>query len=292
MKILFIGDPHLKISRLDISKKFLAWINDLVISVKPDLVVNLGDSFDTHAVIRSEIMTEFMRHVFACTKVCRYIYLVGNHDQYKPNDSAYHALSHIKGKINNFIIVDDTSVIDNITFVPYKHESSLFPLRTTPICVAHQTFIGADYGHLIAKDGVDPSTIQGVSLIVSGHIHKRQELAFNNVRVKYPGSPYAQSASDVGETKGVIILNTDDMSEQFIECPLPKWRSLDLEIKENFDLQSAHEVLLKSINNMDNFIVTLKGPKIEIMAYLESDKYKEIANNKLKIKTLFTDKHK
>ena len=62
-RILFIGDPHLKINRFDLATKFLTWLDALIEKEKPDLVVNLGDTFDTHAVLRSEVMNIFMAHV-------------------------------------------------------------------------------------------------------------------------------------------------------------------------------------------------------------------------------------
>ena len=104
---MYIGDPHLKITRFDLAKQFLAWIDGVIIKHKPDLVVNLGDTFDTHAVVRSEIMTEFIRHVESVNKTCPYIYLLGNHDMYKPNDNKYHALKHLKGKMKEFTIIDE-----------------------------------------------------------------------------------------------------------------------------------------------------------------------------------------
>ena len=142
-KILLIGDPHLKITKFDLSKKFLNWLGQLIVDQRPDLVVNLGDTFDTHAVLRSEVMTEFMNHVNSVLTVCPYVYLVGNHDQYKPNDSRYHALSHLKNKIPGFTIVDEVMNINDITYVPYMHNPDLFPKITKPICIAHQTFKGA-----------------------------------------------------------------------------------------------------------------------------------------------------
>jgi predicted MPP superfamily phosphohydrolase len=62
-KILLIGDVHLKITRFDLCKSFLNWLNLVIEQEKPDLVINLGDSFDSHAVLRSELMEEFKQHV-------------------------------------------------------------------------------------------------------------------------------------------------------------------------------------------------------------------------------------
>lgn len=293
MKILFIGDPHLKITKFDLAKKFLTWINEIIIENKPDVVVNLGDTFDTHAVLRSEVMTEFMEHVYQSIKICPYIYLIGNHDQYKPNDSTYHALSHLKDKIKDFVIVDKVSIIDGITYIPYVHDPLLFPDIETEIGIAHQTFIGADYGSFYTKDGVDPSKISKAKLIVSGHIHKRQELVFKNISIKYPGTPFSQSASDIDEIKGISIIDTSDLSEQFIRSPLPVWKSINVTVDSNNNIGSLHDTIALNIDNKNYWVLTITGPKIEIISYLNSKEYKSVSKgNNIKIKTVFTDKHK
>src|ERR1700680_1554966 len=105
---LFIGDPHLKINRFDLATSFLNWLNKLIEEQKPDLVVNLGDTFDTHAVLRSEVLNEFMKHVYGVlSQKIPYVYLVGNHDMYKPNDPKYHAMLPFKNRIKDFYVVDE-----------------------------------------------------------------------------------------------------------------------------------------------------------------------------------------
>jgi DNA repair exonuclease SbcCD nuclease subunit len=292
-KVLFIGDPHLKITRFDLAKQFLAWIDQVIIDTKPDLVVNLGDTFDTHAVVRSEIMAEFMRHVDATRLVCPYIYLVGNHDCFKPSDMKYHALSNMVGKLNDFIIVDKIQDLYGMTFVPYTHSSDDFPKNTLSICVAHQTFKGADYGDIATKDGVDPSSIQNAQLIISGHIHKRQVLNNGGVEVRYIGSPFSQSASDINQIKGLSLIDINTYKETFIQCPLPIWKGLKYELTPSFDAQEMHEDIVQQLNDKDHWVIELTGPKAEILGYLGSKKGKSITSGRdVKIKTIFTDKEK
>lgn len=297
-RVLFIGDPHLKITRFDLAIQFLDWINGVIREHQPDLVVNLGDTFDTHAVLRSEIMTEFMKHIDTVLKVnktIRYHYLLGNHDMYKPNDSKYHALSHLKNKIERFTIIDqpywDPSY--NITFVPYQHDPSNFPKQTAQVCVAHQTFKGADYGDITTKDGIDADSISTAELIISGHIHKRHVLNGERVEVRYVGSPFSQSASDINQIKGVSIIDTTSYAEEFIACPLPMWRGLKYELDQSFTVEDMHEDIMQNLNGIDHWVIQMTGPKAEILGYLSSKKGKSITTGRdVKIKTVFTDKEK
>lgn len=292
-KVLFIGDPHLKITRFDLAKQFLSWINSVIEKEKPDLVVNLGDTFDTHAVVRSEVMTEFMLHVEQVKKTCPYVYLLGNHDQYKPNDATYHALSHLKGKIKDFYIIDETVDLFDMTFVPYIHNKDLFPKKSLPICVAHQTFRGADFGDITTKDGVDADSIEQCELVISGHIHKKQRLDGQRVQVLYVGSPFSQSASDINQTKGVSIIDTKTLKEKFISSPLPVWKGLKYEVNASMSTDDIHEDLMLNLNDIDHWVIELTGPKAEILGYLSSKKGKSITTGRdVKIKTVFTDKEK
>jgi len=50
MKILFCGDKHLKITRFDLAKQCLAWLNSVIDEHKPDMYICLGDDMDSHAI--------------------------------------------------------------------------------------------------------------------------------------------------------------------------------------------------------------------------------------------------
>lgn len=291
MNVLFIGDPHLKINRFELAKQFLAWTNSIVASEKPDIVVNLGDCFDSHAVVRSEVLTEFMIHVEECLKTSEYVYLLGNHDQWKPNDSTYHAVRHLKGKIKGFHVIDSIQDMFDMTFVPYQHNPDTFPKITKQICIAHQTFKGADYGDITTKDGVDPESVSA-DIIISGHIHKKQVLG----KVIYPGSPFAQGASDINQTKGLILFDTATFQQKFMQSPMPIWRGNEFELSNTYsinDLDLHLHTLLEDTKGKVNHVVTITGPKAEIAAYLSSKKTIELMKTAdVKIRTIFTDKEK
>lgn len=266
-KILFIGDPHLKITKFDISCKFLNWIGEVVKTTRPDYVINLGDSFDTHSVIRSEILGEFKKHIEQITNLAPYIYILGNHDMYRPNDSKYHALQTLK-EMDRFTVVDEPMDLLGITMVPYIHDFKQFPKDTQKIVVAHQTFTGADYGFYRPDLGVDADLV-AADIIISGHIHKRQMFG----KVIYPGTPFAQNADDVNQSKGVMLFDTDTYKYSFIESPFPKWKSMKFDITQDLTIHEMHESLEEGLTENDNWIVTVEGPKAELAGYMNSSLY-------------------
>src|SRR5574343_503685 len=175
-RVLFIGDMHLRINKFTLAISFLKWLNKFIEEQKPDLVVNLGDALDTHAVLRSEALNELMSHIYHVIDMgIPYVYLNGNHCQYMPKDSKYHALLPFKGKIDNLHVVDEPQDLFGMTFVPYLADGNDFPKKTQPVCIAHQTFLGADYVSINAIEGVDANTVSA-DIIISGHIHKKHNL--------------------------------------------------------------------------------------------------------------------
>lgn len=275
MNILFIGDPHLRMSNFEQSVKFLKWVESEVEKHRPDIVCNLGDTFHDHAVLRSELLKEFEDHVRGCLcNTKRYWYVLGNHDQYKPKDSKYHALQVFS--LHRFRVFDTVQNIeDKITVVPYVQKFEDFPTQTLPIVITHNTFIGADYGFKREDCGIDADKVNA-DIIISGHIHKRQE--FGNV--VYPGTPYAHNANDVDQTKGLLLFNTETYDKKFIESPFPRYRGLEFEVSQDTTMTDIHKSLVSQLDDKDNWIIKVKGPKTELSAYFKSKKYLDLIKGK------------
>lgn len=290
MKILCIGDPHLRINKFSLATQFLTWINKFIEEQKPDLVVNLGDSLDTHAVIRSEVINELMNHIYSVINLgIPYVYVSGNHDYFSPKSSKYHALLPFKDKIQNLFIVDEPQDLFGMTFVPYLADGNTFPKQTQSICFAHQTFLGADYGLVNALEGVDANTISA-DIIISGHIHKKHNLG----KVVYVGSPYSQDASDVDQIKGISTFDSDTFKWDFTQTPLPTWHKFVYELRGEKDCDELHSKLKETlINSNDHYVLEITGPKAEVITYVESARYLQLIKGlSIRLKTVFTDKER
>jgi DNA repair exonuclease SbcCD nuclease subunit len=292
LKVLCIGDPHLRINKFSLATQFLTWINKFIEEQKPDLVVNLGDSLDTHAVIRSEVLNELMNHIYHVVDLgIPYIYIAGNHDFYTPKDSKYHALLPFKDRIDNLFIVDEPQDLFGMTFVPYLADGNAFPKKTQSICFAHQTFLGADYGPVNALEGVDANTISA-DIIISGHIHKKHNLG----KVVYVGSPYSQDASDANQLKGISIFDTDTLAFSFTQTPMPTWKTLTYTVGGEATIASIHSSIEQAFSDAvtdNHYLVQITGPKAEVVSYVESTKYlKLVKGRSIRLKTIFTDKER
>jgi len=288
-KILFIGDPHLKITRLDLAQKFLSWVTGLIIELQPDMVVNLGDTFDTHAVVRSEILKLFKDHVIEVTGAgIPYEYILGNHDMFKPTDNKYHALQSFD--IPGLRVIDTPThdLSAGISYIPYIHDFSEFPLETQPICIAHQQFVGCDYGYYRPDVGTDADKVSA-NIIISGHIHKRQQFG----KVIYPGTPFAQGVNDVNQEKGVMLFDTDTYACVYHDTPLPNYRGLKFEMAPDFGVEDMHNCLFETLTPEDNWIVDMEGPQAELTAYIGSKDLARLREkSNIRIRTTWTNKSK
>lgn len=287
MRILCIGDGHFKATRIDLVTQFIEWLDNTIERVRPDLIVYTGDYMDNHAIIRCEILSMFDAHIRKHSKFLKY-YILGNHDQAKPNDNKYHALQTMKNVFDDFIVVDEVVETNGITFVPFISDISKFPKYTQPIVFAHQTFIGADYGYTKADTGIDADTISA-DIIISGHVHKRQSFG----KVIYPGSSFPQSINDIDQPKGVMIFDTETYRYNFIECPLPMWKGLKFRLSSDNSITDMHQDIEAVIDNINNWIIDIEGPKAEIISYLDSKQFLALKNGKnIRTRALYTDTNK
>lgn len=262
-KLLVIGDPHLSHKHLNRSIDLLKWIERVADEQDVDVVINLGDTFDTHSVLHSPIVSEFRRHIERMNTQARpYIILVGNHDQFKPNDATYHALQCFKDLYKGFMVVDRPLDWEGMSFVPYVQANAPWPVaQEQPILFCHATFSGASLNRSkVVEDGIDGSCIHA-DLVVSGHIHRRQLVRTNII---YPGTPLATSASDVDQEKGLMILDTDTLRYSYIPSPFPMWRS------HTFILNESPDLSFPDLEEKDHHVVTLIGTKAELKAAIAS----------------------
>lgn len=263
-----IGDPHLRVGHLEQAKLLLEWIEQLVLTHQPARIINLGDTLHTHAVVRTEVFDLLSSHIIRLLSKWsgEYVLLVGNHDMVS-NKIDVHPFRPLKLAGKRLKVVDKPTVLGTDLFLPYIHDPASWQRSFDEHCdqvkrvFCHQTFLGARMGQFYADDGVSVPDWDGQ--IVSGHVHTQQTLGC----VWYPGTPYAQDANDVGEVKGVHVI--DGASREFFESPLPKWVSIEVSVEDC--LERIHHLASTDTNR-----VCLSGSSQEIAALTASSEFKKL----------------
>lgn len=208
------------------------WIHDLALSQKADGVVFGGDRFKPHRPptwmrdLADAKITKFERD--GIPLVC----LLGNHDLF---DKA--------GRFNSYGAVDvwseKTTVFDkpgvlrgnvSMFFMPYGCRDLSWidaPPTDMNLLFFHDEITGlSSYGKRTATGGIPREVIdkEEFSLVLGGHVHLRQNLAFHHTAAAHIGSPLERIEDGDQGPKGALLIDIEPsgINVTFVESPMPK----------------------------------------------------------------------
>ena len=195
---------------------------------KPDLIVNLGDTFDQNTItsydveVASQFFSYFPDHI-------PHMVLVGNHEMVNSDFNAVALLNNIK----NITVVSEPYSVDymgvKLAFLPYCDYNYLLQFPEGDILFSHNDIQGSVIrGDFKLPEGIDVKTLKQLYKIVfNGHIHKPS--TFDNV--VNVGSITTHSFSDDNDfVPQCYIFNTDTMSMEntIISTACPLFRKLEV----------------------------------------------------------------
>jgi DNA repair exonuclease SbcCD nuclease subunit len=208
--VLAVGDPHLKVGRIDDGREFLQKLVTEVNEGGYTKVIILGDLFDTFAIIRSEILAlwlEALTMISAAVGREGLVLLVGNHD-YAGLRGGSHSLEVFKHLAQ---VVDAQCWLPvggaQVQFLPFMRDTAEFEAacRSMPagsVLFCHQSFNGARFENgFYDPHGANPDCVAHLAKVVSGHIHTCQAVGEN---IWYPGTPFQQGFGEAGQRKAVF----------------------------------------------------------------------------------------
>jgi DNA repair exonuclease SbcCD nuclease subunit len=229
MKILRIGDPHIKPSNVEECEKLMHFIADTIREERPNRVEIMGDLFHTHSIVHLGVLEFWYGWLDVLTvdpEIDIYV-LVGNHDRGSTDELAFSAVSvfNHKRREKNLKICENPRVDGPFAYVSYYHNPETFidvanncAKEGAKVLICHQTFDGSHYEKgFYAPDGIDASKLH-YDLIISGHIHSRQILKniATGQTIIYPGTPKWDISSDANEDKGIWMYEHDDTTGAII----------------------------------------------------------------------------
>lgn len=237
VKILAVGDLHIKASQLDEYNKMLVAIKQKCIEVEPDVVVFLGDTLHWHEKIEMRaqcLANSFFRDISQIVE--KVFLLIGNHDRENPTDflSNIHPFTAI-----DFIKVIHTTHMENVNgynlcFVPYVQPGRFIEAlnkvdnwEESRLIFAHQEFYNTKLGAIKSVEG-DRWSLD-YPLVISGHIHDYHWLQQNIV---YVGTPFSHSYGEKSR-KTISLFNLgDSFSEIRLDLALKKKTTIKLKCKD------------------------------------------------------------
>lgn len=198
--------------------KFLA---DVTRTYQPDIIINLGDTFDVHTLTSYDIVTasEFFKCFEEFTGI-PHIVLVGNHEMVNHNFNAVEILNNIP---NITVISEPCSMYnDEFAFLPYCNHTEILEFPKGKFLFSHQDIQGSVIrGNITMSEGITTEALrQNYQLVFNGHIHK-SSISGNVINV---GSITTHSFADDNDSlPKCYIFDTDTNNLEVIAsniCPL------------------------------------------------------------------------
>lgn len=230
MKVAIISDLHfgarknsevfLRSQSKFISKQFAPYLKEHKIKK----IFMLGDIFDNRSSTNTKVLNEvhnlFEKHL----KDFEIYLLVGNHDCYFNSSIRVNSLKPLSNFKGVHLIEDMTSVeMDgkNFVLVPWIVDTMKFVRefnKTNPdVCMGHFNITGFQYNKWKSSDdGINGRIFQKCKKVFTGHFHIRNRQELHGAEIVYVGSPYQLTRNDIDEDRGFIILDTDDLSYEYV----------------------------------------------------------------------------
>jgi len=275
MKILFIGDPHIKTdNHIDIDI-LLSELEKICQSITFDLIIVGGDIMHYHERIFTQALNKTLHFIKTLSKYAPIDILVGNHDMINNQQflTSNHWLNVFSEK--NISVIDKPikKQIDKFIFMlcPYVFPGRFIEALETVdknwqecnVIFAHQEFKGCKMGSIISVEGDEWK--QEYPQIISGHIHDNQII--NNIY--YPGTPLQHS---FGDSEKRIVCYIDENNKIInLDLNVPKKKIVKATLST---LPEIKETSMK---------IKLSATQEEFKLFKQSEQYKEYIDKGVKI---------
>lgn len=234
-------------------------------------VVVAGDIFDRKLEITNESLLCVDWFFSELDKICKTIVIIGNHDFLMNNTDRVDSLTPLFeiGKYKQVVYVDkelgyQSGIYDddNVAWCLYSSFTGFSTPDIKVHKVAHendeqkQVYVGLIHADVngaitttnyVTDNGVDPGVFEGCDFVIAGHIHKRQEIKKNGVRVVYCSSIRQNNFGESISGHGFVLWDIEDPEEieyKYVDVPNPDGGYFRFDIKDIEDLGEDLEELI------------------------------------------------
>ena len=189
-------------------------------------VIHMGDAFDSRKSIDYQSLEWAKRVVFEPLSNYQVHMIVGNHDSYYKNTNNTNSPQLLLKDYSNIQTYSAPSEIKvenlDILLLPWicseNQEQSLTMIKKTKAKVAmgHLELQGFRVNRsIVMEHGLEADLFKNFSKVFSGHYHTRSD----NGTVFYLGNPYEIYWTDVGDTRGFTIFDTETITHEPVNNP-------------------------------------------------------------------------
>jgi DNA repair exonuclease SbcCD nuclease subunit len=219
-------------------------------------VIHMGDAFDSRKSIDYQSLEWAKRVVFEPLRNYDVHMIVGNHDSYYkntnntnspqlllkdyPNVKTYSSPTEIK--VGNL----DILLLPWICMDNEKQSLKLIQKTKAKVAMGHLELQGFRVNRsLVMEYGLGADIFKNFKKVFSGHYHTRS----NNGTVFYTGNPYEIYWTDVGDTRGFTIFDTETLEHEPVNNPYRMFHNIYYEDTnyQTFDTREYENKIVKVI---------------------------------------------
>ena len=219
-------------------------------------VIHMGDAFDSRKSIDYQSLEWSKRVVFDPLSKYDVHMIVGNHDSYYKNTNNTNSPELLLNDYPNIKTYSSPTEIKvdklNILLLPWicmdNQEQSLKMIQKTKAKVAmgHLELQGFRVNRsLVMEHGLEANIFKNFKKVFSGHYHTRSD----NGTVFYTGNPYEIYWTDVNDTRGFTIFDTETLEHIPINNPYKMFHNIYYEDTnyQTFDTREYENKIVKVI---------------------------------------------
>ena len=219
-------------------------------------VIHMGDAFDSRKSIDYQSLEWAKRVVFEPLKNYQVHMIVGNHDSYYKNTNNTNSPQLLLTDYPNIQTYSTPSEIKvenlDILLLPWicmeNEEQSLKMIKKTKAKVAmgHLELQGFRVNRsIVMEHGLEADLFKNFSKVFSGHYHTRSD----NGTVFYLGNPYEIYWTDVGDTRGFSIFDTETITHEYVNNPYKMFYNIYYEDTnhQTFDAREYENKIVKIV---------------------------------------------
>lgn len=264
MKIAIITDTHFcfkksnKVYHEYFEKFYKNIFFPTLVERNIDTVIHMGDAFDNRRGVDYwglEWAQKVVYNQFRDNGMTLY-QIMGNHDAYHKNTNSVNSIDTLLYHYENIVTITDPTEVtigDNLyLMLPWickDNEDDTFKLikkTKSKVVFGHLEFQGFTlFPGQTQMHGISTEKFKKFNKVFSGHYHTKSD----DGTVFYLGNPYQMFWSDVDDTRGFHIFDTDTHELEFIENSYKMYEKIYYEDTEyeNFDFSIVDDKNIKLI---------------------------------------------
>jgi UDP-2,3-diacylglucosamine pyrophosphatase LpxH len=257
-------------------------------------VIHMGDAFDSRKSIDYQSLEWAKRVVFDPLSKYDVHMIVGNHDSYYKNTNNTNSPQLLLKDYPNVKTYSSPTEIKvgnlDILLLPWicmdNEQQSLKMIQKTnaKVAMGHLELQGFRVNRSLVMDhGLEADIFKNFKKVFSGHYHTRS----NNGTVFYTGNPYEIYWTDVGDTRGFTIFDTETLEHEPINNPYKMFYNIYYEDTnyQTFDTREYENKIVKVVvrkksdtKKFEKFIDKLYSSNIAELKVVENFEIQESEN--------------